>query len=67
MPEGHTIHRLAADLSKDFVGAPVSADSPQGRFSEGAALVDGEMMLKSEAWGKHLFCIGKAAIFCMFI
>ena len=53
MPEGHTIHRLAADLSKDFVGAPVSADSPQGRFSEGAALVDGEMMLKSEAWGKR--------------
>ena len=56
VPEGHTIHRLAADLRKDFVGAPVSTDSPQGRFSEGAAIVDGEKMLKSEAWGKHLFC-----------
>ncbi|HJM28376.1 MAG TPA: hypothetical protein QF431_04615 [Acidimicrobiales bacterium] len=56
VPEGHTIHRLAADLRKDFVGQPVSVDSPQGRFSEGAALVDGEQMVKSEAWGKHLFC-----------
>lgn len=56
VPEGHTIHRLAADLRKDFVGQPVTANSPQGRFSKSAAIFDGELMLKSEAWGKHLFC-----------
>jgi len=29
--------------------------SPQGRFSEDAALVDGRVLVKSEAWGKHLW------------
>lgn len=56
VPEGHTIHRLAADLRKDFVGQVVSVDSPQGRFTDGASLINGEEMIKSEAWGKHLFC-----------
>lgn len=28
--------------------------SPQGRFSQGAALVDGMMFARAEAWGKHL-------------
>ena len=56
MPEGHTIHRLAADLRKDFVSKSVEATSPQGRFAESAALLNGIQMIKSEAWGKHLFC-----------
>ena len=56
MPEGHTIHRLAADLEKDLSNGPVTALSPQGRFSDGASLIDGTHMLRSEAWGKHLFC-----------
>ena len=56
MPEGHTIHRLAADLRKDFVSKRVEATSPQGRFAESAALLNGIQMIKSEAWGKHLFC-----------
>ena len=56
MPEGHTIHRLAADLRKDFVSKRVEATSPQGRFAESAALLNGLQMIKSEAWGKHLFC-----------
>ena len=29
--------------------------SPQGRFSEDAALVDGRVLVRSEAWGKHLW------------
>lgn len=55
MPEGHTIHRLAADLHARFTGAVVSASSPQGRFADSAALVDGHRMTGTEAHGKHLF------------
>jgi endonuclease-8 len=33
----------------------VSVSSPQGRFTESAALVDGTTLLTSESWGKHLF------------
>lgn len=55
MPEGHTIHRLAADLSRAFVGATPQVSSPQGRFAEGAALLDGHALERADAWGKHLF------------
>lgn len=55
MPEGHTIHRLARDLNKTLRSAPVSATSPQGRFVEEAALLDGKHLDTAEAWGKHLF------------
>ena len=55
MPEGHTIHRLARDLAADLVGGPVRASSPQGRFADGAALVDGRVMERTDAYGKHLF------------
>jgi len=55
MPEGHTIHRLARDLNKTLAGTPVESSSPQGRFSEEAALLDGQRFRSAEAWGKHLF------------
>jgi endonuclease-8 len=55
MPEGHTIHRLAADHQQRFGGRPVRASSPQGKFSDGAALVDGQVLRRAEAHGKHLF------------
>ncbi|WP_031507489.1 Fpg/Nei family DNA glycosylase [Streptomyces megasporus] len=55
MPEGHTIHRLAADLDRRFGGRPVRASSPQGRFTGGAALVDGRTFTGADAHGKHLF------------
>ncbi|MGW8380294.1 DNA-formamidopyrimidine glycosylase family protein [Streptomyces sp. ODS28] len=55
MPEGHTIHRLAADHEEWFGGRSVRASSPQGKFSDGAALVDGQEMTGAEAHGKHLF------------
>ena len=29
--------------------------SPQGRFADGAQLVNGRVLLKASAWGKHLF------------
>ncbi len=55
MPEGHTIHRLARRHQQLFAGQQVGVDSPQGRFAEGAALLDGHTLLAAEAWGKHLF------------
>jgi endonuclease VIII len=55
MPEGHTLHRLARDLNAAFGGRRVAVSSPQGRFAESAALVDGTVVLGAEAVGKHLF------------
>jgi endonuclease-8 len=55
MPEGHTIHKLARDLARDLAGSRVEAISPQGRFSEGAARIDGKLLKATDAWGKHLF------------
>ncbi|MET7359484.1 DNA-formamidopyrimidine glycosylase family protein [Streptomyces sp. NPDC005562] len=55
MPEGHTIHRLAADHRDRFEGRVVRASSPQGKFSDSAALVTGQVMDTAEAHGKHLF------------
>lgn len=55
MPEGHSIHRLAHQFRDTFVGHPVRASSPQGRFSHGAALLDGHTPVESIAHGKHFF------------
>ncbi|MCA5893324.1 Fpg/Nei family DNA glycosylase [Isoptericola sp. NEAU-Y5] len=56
MPEGHTVHRLARTLDALFRGQRLIVSSPQGRFSDGAALLDGLTLVASEAWGKQLFC-----------
>jgi endonuclease-8 len=55
MPEGHTLHRLARDLETAFAGRPVRVGSPQGRFADSAALLDGQVLESAESWGKHLF------------
>lgn len=55
MPEGHTLHRLARLHQRRFGRAPVRVGSPQGRFHDGASLVDGHVLRKADAWGKHLF------------
>lgn len=55
MPEGHTIHRLARRHRRLLQGSVVRASSPQGRFAEGAALLDGLELRRTDAWGKHLF------------
>jgi endonuclease VIII len=55
VPEGHTIHRQAAEHGERFVGRHVSVTSPQGRFAAGAALLDGRRLESTEAYGKHLF------------
>ncbi|MBO0883961.1 MAG: Fpg/Nei family DNA glycosylase [Mycobacterium sp.] len=55
MPEGHTLHRLARLHQRRFAGAPVAVSSPQGRFAEAASAVDGRVLRRASAWGKHLF------------
>jgi endonuclease-8 len=55
VPEGHTIHALAARLGRAFAGQQVAAASPQGRFAEGASQLDGRALIESVAVGKHLF------------
>ena len=40
MPEGHSVHRIARQFERNFVGRAVHASSPQGRFAEGAAVLD---------------------------
>ena len=54
MPEGHTIHRAARDLSRMLVGSIIDVTSPQGRFASGAAVLDGRECYVAEAYGKHL-------------
>ena len=55
MPEGHSIHRLARRHRRLLVGQRLAVDSPQGRFADGAALLDGRVLAGTDAWGKHLF------------
>jgi len=54
LPEGHTLHRLARQQQKLFGGSVVHASSPQGRFAAGAAVLDGLVLRRAEAYGKHL-------------
>lgn len=55
MPEGHSIHRLARQFNDVFAGQSVTVSSPQGRFTEGAQLLDGHRITHAFAHGKHLF------------
>jgi endonuclease-8 len=55
VPEGHTLRRLALDLTEAFAGERVAVGSPQGRFAADAAMVDGTVLEAADAAGKHLF------------
>lgn len=55
MPEGHVIHRLAHATMEHFGNQPVRVSSPQGRFADAAALLDGSRVQGASACGKHLF------------
>jgi endonuclease-8 len=55
MPEGHSVHRIALQFKRNFVGKRVAVSSPQGRFSTDAALIDGQVMVDARAIGKQLF------------
>jgi formamidopyrimidine-DNA glycosylase len=55
MPEGHSVHRIARQFDRNFIGRTVAASSPQGRFAEGAALIDGRVAESARAVGKQMF------------
>ncbi len=55
MPEGHTLFRLATSLRDAFAGDAVRVSSPQGRFEESAAVLDGLVLHEARSFGKHLF------------
>lgn len=55
MPEGHSVHRIARQFQVNFVGERPSVSSPQGRFAEGAAMIDGREMTDARAVGKQMF------------
>ena len=54
MPEGHTIHRLARDHHEPFAGQTVVSTSPQGRFTDGARILNGQRLERVFAHGKLL-------------
>ncbi len=55
MPEGHSVHRIARQFDRNFVGKTMRASSPQGRFAEGAAVLDGRQAVSVQAVGKQMF------------
>ncbi|MFV0373134.1 Fpg/Nei family DNA glycosylase [Microbacterium sp.] len=55
MPEGHSVHRIARQFDRNIVGRSVAASSPQGRFQEGAELIDGREAVAVRAVGKQMF------------
>lgn len=56
MPEGHTLRRLADQVTAGFAGRTTRVSSPQGRFAAEAALLDGSRCRGADSAGKHLFC-----------
>ena len=54
MPEGHSVHRIARQFDRNVVGKRCGVSSPQGRFGD-ARLIDGHVLTRSYAVGKHLF------------
>ena len=51
------MHRLAGAFAARFEGETVEASSPQGRFADGAALLDGQVLRTAEAHGKQMFLL----------
>ncbi len=55
MPEGHSVHRIGRQFKSNFVGQKAEVSSPQGRFEQGAAILDGQKMTDARAVGKQMF------------
>ena len=54
MPEGNEIHRYAEMQDQFFAGGKVRVDAPNGRFEDGARILDGRKLRSVEGYGKHL-------------
>ena len=55
MPEGNELHRHANLQNDWFGGRVVTVDAPNGRFADGAALLNRRKLRTVAAFGKHLF------------
>ena len=55
MVEGHSVHRVADRNTRQLVGKKFKCTSPNGRFTDGAAAIDGKPFRAIEAVGKNLF------------
>ena len=55
MVEGHSVHRIAVAHGRRLCGRRFKASSPNGRFADGARLIDGREFSRIEAIGKNLF------------
>jgi endonuclease-8 len=55
MPEGHSVHRIARQFDRNFIGKTLQASSPQGRFAEGAEILSGREAISVKAVGKQMF------------
>lgn len=55
MPEGHSVHRIARQFERNFVRHRIAVSSPQGRFAEGAAVLNGTELTEVWAVGKQMF------------
>lgn len=55
MPEGHSVHRIARQFGANFVGTAPEVSSPQGRFAQGAAILNQRTMTDARAVGKQMF------------
>jgi endonuclease-8 len=54
MPEGNEVHRFAEVQSRAFTGKKIKVDAPNGRFQDGAAMLDGRKLRAILVTGKHL-------------
>jgi formamidopyrimidine-DNA glycosylase len=55
MPEGNELHRHADQHAELFCSRIVTVEGPNGRFEDGAALLNRRKLRSVEAYGKHLF------------
>ena len=55
MVEGDGVRRTANNHKKYIKGQRFKAVSPNGRFTDGAAAIDGKILYRVEAIGKNLF------------
>jgi hypothetical protein len=57
MVEGPGVHRVAVAHRRILQGRVYQANSPNGRFADGAAAINGHVLSHIEAHGKHIFYV----------
>jgi formamidopyrimidine-DNA glycosylase len=55
MVEGHSVHRVVRAHLKKLIGKRFTARSPNGRFTNGAQSIDGQLYKRVEVIGKNIF------------